>query len=48
MFNVAGGGNIRMIDDQAQWIRELIAGTQVLPPEPHMRQVRVQEQNYPR
>lgn len=46
MFNVAGGGNIRMMDDQAQWITELIAGTQMLPPEPQMRQVMVQEQNY--
>lgn len=46
MFNVTGGGNIRMMDDQAQWITELIAGTQVLPPEPQMRQVMVQEQNY--
>jgi len=46
MFNVAGGGNIRMMDDQAQWITELIAGTQVLPPEPQMRQVMVQEQSY--
>ncbi|MDP9096430.1 MAG: NAD(P)-binding domain-containing protein [Pseudomonadota bacterium] len=33
MFNVAGGGNIRMMDDQAEWIAELVTGAES-PPEP--------------
>jgi hypothetical protein len=30
-FNVSGGGNIRMMDDQAEWVAELEAGRAVLP-----------------
>jgi dimethylaniline monooxygenase (N-oxide forming) len=52
MFNVAGGGNIRMMDDQAQWISELICGDLGLPDSAHMHAVMAQEQaflqrNYP-
>ena len=30
-FNVSGGGNIRMMDDQAQWITALVNGRCGLP-----------------
>lgn len=30
-FNVTGGGNIRMMDDQAEWVAELVAGRAGLP-----------------
>ena len=46
MFNVAGGGNIRMMDDQAEWIAELVCGDQALPDEARMQQVMAQEQAY--
>ncbi len=46
MFNVAGGGNIRMMDDQAQWITALVCGNEKLPAEPHMRRVMEQEQAF--
>ena len=32
MFNVAGGGNIRMMDDQAEWVAKLMTG-QLAPPD---------------
>ena len=31
-FNVSGGGNIRMMDDQAEWVAGLEAGELELPP----------------
>ena len=46
MFNVAGGGNIRMMDDQAEWIAELVCGAQTLPDEARMQRVMAQEQAY--
>lgn len=46
MFNVAGGGNIRMMDDQAQWITALVCGDEALPGEAHMRSVMEQEQQF--
>ena len=46
MFNVAGGGNIRMMDDQAEWIAELVCGDVALPAEAVMRQVMEDEQAY--
>jgi len=33
VFNVSGGGNIRMMDDQAEWIGEIVDG-EVNPPAP--------------
>ena len=46
MFNVAGGGNIRMMDDQAEWIAELVAGAEV-PPEPAvMQRATIEEQAF--
>ena len=44
MFNVAGGGNIRMMDDQAEWITELVCGDVALPDLAHMKRVMEQEQ----
>ena len=44
MFNVAGGGNIRMMDDQAEWITELVCGDVALPDLAHMKRVLEQEQ----
>lgn len=44
MFNVAGGGNIRMMDDQAEWIAELVCGDLALPEEAQMRKVMEEEQ----
>ncbi len=46
MFNVAGGGNIRMMDDQAEWISELVCGDAALPDEVAMRQVMDEEQAF--
>jgi dimethylaniline monooxygenase (N-oxide forming) len=46
MFNVAGGGNIRMMDDQAQWIAALVCGDETLPAESHMHGVMEQEQAF--
>ena len=46
MFNVAGGGNIRMMDDQAEWISELVCGDQALPDEARMRRVMEEEQAF--
>lgn len=31
MFNVAGGGNIRMMDDQAEWITDMVSGDYAVP-----------------
>ena len=36
-FNVAGGGNIRMMDNQAEWVAEIVSGAVALPPEPEMK-----------
>jgi len=36
-FNVTGGGNIRMMDDQSQWIAELETGRLTLPSEAAMQ-----------
>lgn len=36
-FNVAGGGNIRMMDNQAEWVAEIVGGEVALPSEPEMR-----------
>ena len=44
LFNVAGGGNIRMMDDQAEWIAELVCQELALPGEAEMRQVMEEEQ----
>lgn len=46
MFNVAGGGNIRMMDDQAEWIAELVCGDVALPDETTMREVMEEEQAF--
>ena len=46
MFNVAGGGNIRMMDDQAQWITALVCGDETLPDALHMGAVMEQEQAF--
>ena len=46
MFNVAGGGNIRMMDDQAEWIAELVCGDKSPPDETRMRRVMDEEQAY--
>ena len=46
MFNVAGGGNIRMMDDQAEWIAELVCNDVALPEESGMRKVMEEEQNF--
>lgn len=46
MFNVAGGGNIRMMDDQAEWITALVCGEETLPAEKQMRQVMEEEQSF--
>jgi dimethylaniline monooxygenase (N-oxide forming) len=46
LFNVAGGGNIRMMDDQAEWITELICGDLGLPNEIEMQRVMDEEQAY--
>ena len=46
MFNVAGGGNIRMMDDQAEWIAELVCGDLGLPDPAEMRAVMEEEQAY--
>lgn len=37
-FNVSGGGNIRMMDDQAAWLAEIISGDVTLPTLATMRQ----------
>ncbi len=37
-FNVTGGGNIRMMDDQAEWVSALASGKMVPPSDDEMRQ----------
>ena len=37
-FNVSGGGNIRMMDDQSRWISDLVTGQARLPSAQAMRQ----------
>ncbi|MGS0754480.1 flavin-containing monooxygenase [Roseateles sp. GG27B] len=46
LFNVAGGGNIRMMDDQAEWITELVCGDLGLPDAAQMKLVMEDEQKY--
>ena len=46
LFNVAGGGNIRMMDDQAEYITELICGDVALPDEAQMRRTMEEEQAF--
>ncbi|MGS0743231.1 flavin-containing monooxygenase [Glaciimonas sp. GG7] len=46
LFNVAGGGNIRMMDDQAEWLTDLVCGKAGLPDQAEMRRVIVQEQAF--
>jgi hypothetical protein len=46
LFNVAGGGNIRMMDDQAEWVTELICGDQTLPDMAQMNLSMDEEQKY--
>lgn len=36
-FNVSGGGNIRMMDTQAEWVAEIASGDIALPSEQHMK-----------
>ena len=42
-FNVSGGGNIRMMDDQCEWVAGLEAGNLVLPSLPAMNQAILKE-----
>ena len=44
MFNVAGGGNIRMMDDQAEWIAELVVGAETPPGLATMQRAMAEEQ----
>ena len=46
LFNVAGGGNIRMMDDQAESIAEIVCGDVALPAVEEMREVMEQEQAF--
>ena len=46
MFNVAGGGNIRMMDDQAEWIAALVSNTEGLPNTEQMKQAMQEEENF--
>lgn len=46
MFNVAGGGNIRMMDDQAEWITWLVCGDATLADEAQMQHVMEEEQTF--
>ena len=46
MFNVAGGGNIRMMDDQAAWIAELATGHAAAPDMATMQRAMADEQDY--
>jgi hypothetical protein len=43
MFNVAGGGNIRMMDDQAEWVTDLVTD-QISPPDQAAIQVGMAEE----
>jgi len=42
-FNVSGGGNVRMMDDQAEWVCEIESGRAVLPTGAEMRASIVKE-----
>ena len=46
LFNVAGGGNIRMMDDQAEWITDLVTGELAPPDAATMRAAMEEEQTY--
>ena len=46
LFNVAGGGNIRMMDDQAEWITEMVSGTEAVPDALEMQRVMAEEQAF--
>lgn len=46
LFNVAGGGNIRMMDDQAEWITDLVTGELAPPDAATMRAVMAEEQAF--
>ena len=43
MFNVAGGGNIRMMDDQAEWVTQLVTG-ELAPPDQAAIRVGMEEE----
>lgn len=45
-FNVSGGGNIRMMDDQAEWVAAIEAGEAALPAESEMSAEIQREQRY--
>ncbi len=46
LFNVAGGGNIRMMDDQAEWITDLVTGEMAPPDAATMKSVMEEEQAF--
>jgi hypothetical protein len=46
MFNVAGGGNIRMMDDQAEWVAKLVTGELARPDQPTIRAGMDEEQAF--
>ncbi|MGB3072038.1 MAG: NAD(P)-binding domain-containing protein [Ottowia sp.] len=46
MFNVAGGGNIRMMDDQAKWVTDLVTGKLAPPDEITVRNAMEEEQAF--
>ena len=46
MFNVAGGGNIRMMDDQAEWITALVINAEGLPDTAQMKEAMQEEQTF--
>ena len=46
LFNVAGGGNIRMMDDQAEWLAEMVCGDVDLPDQAGMRAAIKEEQAF--
>ena len=46
MFNVAGGGNIRMMDDQAEWISDMVSGNYKVPSSGQMQKTMDEEQAF--
>ena len=46
MFNVAGGGNIRMMDDQAEWVTQLVTGELAQPDQATIKFGMEEEQAY--
>jgi len=46
MFNVAGGGNIRMMDDQAEWISDMVSGNYKVPSSEQMQKTMDEEQAF--